>query len=164
MPEFALDADREAIREMARGFADDTLAPHAVEWDQAKHFPVAEIRAAAALGMGAIYIREDVGGSALTRLDAAVIFEQLATGCPTVAAYISIHNMCAWMIDAYGNEAQRKQIFAAAGLHGKVGELLPYGTRRRLGRGRAAHPRGARRRDLRAQRPEAVHIRRRQSR
>jgi len=95
MPDFALDADREAIRDMARAFADEQLAPKALEWDQAKHFPIEEIRAAAALGMGAIYVREDVGGSALTRLDAAVIFEQLATGCPAVAAYISIHNMCA---------------------------------------------------------------------
>jgi len=59
--------------------------------------------------MGAIYVREDVGGSAMTRLDAAIIFEQLATGCPAVAAYISIHNMCAWMIDSFGSEAQRRK-------------------------------------------------------
>src|SRR5438105_1817554 len=81
----------------------------AVAWHEAKHFPVAEMRKAAALGMGGVYIAEDVGGSALSRLDAALIFEALATGCPTVAAYMSIHNMTAWMIDAYGSEAQRKQ-------------------------------------------------------
>jgi alkylation response protein AidB-like acyl-CoA dehydrogenase len=109
MPEFALDADREAIRDMARAFADEKLAPHALQWDQSKHFPVEEIRAVAALGMAAIYIREDVGGSGMTRLDAALIFEQLATGCPAVAAFISIHNMCAWMIDAFGDEAQREK-------------------------------------------------------
>ena len=65
------------------------------------------IREAAALGMAAIYVREDVGGSALTRFDAALIFEALATGCPAIAAYISIHNMCAWMIDQFGADAQR---------------------------------------------------------
>ncbi len=107
MQEFALDADRLAIRDMARAFADEKIAPHALEWDQAKHFPVDVIVETAALGMGAIYVREDVGGSAMTRLDAAIIFEQLATGCPTVAAFISIHNMCAWMIDTFGSEAQR---------------------------------------------------------
>ena len=109
MQEFALDADREAIREMARAFADDKIAPHALAWDEAKHFPIDVIQETAALGMGAIYVREDVGGSAMTRLDAAIIFEQLATGCPAVAAYISIHNMCAWMIDSFGSEAQRRK-------------------------------------------------------
>ena len=109
MQEFALDADREAIREMARAFADDKIAPHALAWDEAKHFPIDVIQETAALGMGAIYVREDVGGSAMTRLDAAIIFEQLATGCPAVAAYISIHNLCAWMIDSFGSEAQRRK-------------------------------------------------------
>ncbi len=109
MTPFALTEDQTAIREMALGFAAETLAPHASRWDEEKHFPVAEMRAAAALGMGGVYIREDVGGSGLSRLDAALIFEALSTGCPTVAAYISIHNMCAWMIDAYGDEAQRQR-------------------------------------------------------
>ena len=57
----------------------------------------------------AIYVSEDVGGSGLGRLDAALIFEALATGCPTIAAYISIHNMCAWMIDRFGSDAQRRK-------------------------------------------------------
>ena len=109
MAEFALDEDRLAIRNMARGFADEKIAPHALVWDEKKHFPVDVIRQAAALGMAAIYVRADVGGSALKRLDAALIFEALATGCPAVAAYISIHNMCAWMIDAFGNEPQRRK-------------------------------------------------------
>jgi len=106
---FSLTEDQIAIRDMAQDFAAETLAPHAARWDEEKHFPVEEMRAAAALGMGGIYIRDDVGGSGLTRLDAALIFEALSTGCPTVAAYISIHNMCAWMIDRYGSDEQRQR-------------------------------------------------------
>ncbi len=109
MTMFALNEDQLAIREMAQSFAAETLAPHAVDWDQRKHFPVAEMREAAALGMGGAYVREDVGGSGLSRLDAALIFEALATGCPTVSAYVSIHNMAAWMIDAYGSDEQRRR-------------------------------------------------------
>src|SRR3984885_2810967 len=105
---FALDADQIAIRDMARNFADDVFAPNAVAWDEAKHFPVAEMRQAAALGMGGIFIAEDVGGSGLSRLTATLIFEALATGCPTVAAFMSIHNMTAWLIDAFGSVEQRK--------------------------------------------------------
>jgi alkylation response protein AidB-like acyl-CoA dehydrogenase len=108
MTAFSLTEDQIAIRDMAQGFATETLAPHAVRWDEEKHFPVEEMRQAAALGMGGVYIAEDVGGSGLTRLDATLIFEALATGCPTVAAYISIHNMCAWMIDRYGSDEQRQ--------------------------------------------------------
>lgn len=109
MSPFSLTEDQIAIREMAQDFAAETLAPHAARWDEEKHFPIEEMRAAAALGMGGIYIRDDVGGSGLTRLDAALIFEALSTGCPTVAAYISIHNMCAWMIDRYGSDEQRQR-------------------------------------------------------
>ena len=104
---FALNDDQVAMRDMAANFASERLAPQAVHWDEAKHFPIAEMREAAALGMGGVYIREDVGGSGLSRLDAALIFEALATGCPTISAYISIHNMCGWMIDAYGTDEQR---------------------------------------------------------
>src|SRR3954465_267470 len=106
---FALTDDHRAIRDMAREFAAEKLAPHALDWDERKHFPVDVMREAAALGMGAIYVRDDAGGSGLTRLDAALIFEALATGCPTVSAYISIHNMVAWMVDRFGSEAQRRQ-------------------------------------------------------
>jgi alkylation response protein AidB-like acyl-CoA dehydrogenase len=109
MNPFALTEDQLAIREMAQDFASETLAPHAVRWDEERHFPVAEMREAAALGMGGVYVSEDVGGSGLSRLDAALIFEALATGCPTVSAYISIHNMCAWMIDRYGAPEQRQR-------------------------------------------------------
>src|SRR5271155_4596773 len=108
-PQFSLAEDQIAVRDMARAFAAEVFAPHAVAWDEAKHFPVAEMRRAAELGMGGVYIAADVGGSALSRLDATLIFEALATGCPTVSAYMSIHNMAAWMIDAYGSDVQRQQ-------------------------------------------------------
>jgi alkylation response protein AidB-like acyl-CoA dehydrogenase len=107
--DFRLSEERRAIQTMAREFAASELAPHAVCWDEEKHFPVDTLRAAAALGMGGIYVREDVGGSGLTRLDAAVIFEGLASGCPSIAAYLSIHNMVAWMVDAFGSQTQREQ-------------------------------------------------------
>jgi alkylation response protein AidB-like acyl-CoA dehydrogenase len=106
---FALNDDERAISEMARDFADEYLAPNALEWDEQKHFPVDVLRKAGSLGMGGIYIGEDVGGSGLRRLDAVRIFEQLATGCPAIAAYISIHNMVSWMIDNYGNAEQRNR-------------------------------------------------------
>jgi alkylation response protein AidB-like acyl-CoA dehydrogenase len=102
---FALNSDHHAVREMAKTFADERLAPNALAWDEAKHFPVDVLREAAALGMAAIYVREESGGSGLTRLDAALIFEALSTGCPSTAAYLSIHNMVAWMIDRFGAPA-----------------------------------------------------------
>jgi alkylation response protein AidB-like acyl-CoA dehydrogenase len=105
---FELPEATAALRETALAFARETLAPKAVEWDQARHFPVEEMRTAAALGMAALYVREESGGAGLSRLDAAVVFEALAMGCPTVAAYLSIHNMVAWMIDRFGDEAQRR--------------------------------------------------------
>ncbi len=104
-----LDEDHAQIREMALAFARERIAPHALDWDRDRHFPIDVIRAAAELGMAGICVREDVGGSGLSRRDAAVIFEALSQGCPTVAAYISIHNMCAWMIDSFGGEEQRRR-------------------------------------------------------
>ena len=108
-PSFSLAEDQMALREMAATFAADRLSPKAIEWDRDKHFPVDVIREAATLGMAGIYIGEDVGGSGLTRLDAALIFEALATGCPTIAAYISIHNMVGSLIDAFGSAEQRQR-------------------------------------------------------
>ncbi|HEX7922031.1 MAG TPA: isobutyryl-CoA dehydrogenase [Bradyrhizobium sp.] len=105
--QFALNEDQIAVRDMARAFAAEKIAPHALEWDEKKHFPVDVMREAAGLGIGGIYIKDDVGGSGMTRFDAALIFEALATGCPTTSAFISIHNMASWMIDAYGNDTQR---------------------------------------------------------
>ncbi len=104
---FTLTADHAAIRDMARAFADDRIAPNALAWDEAKHFPVDVLREAAALGMATIYVREEHGGSGMSRLDAALIFEALATGCPCVAAYLSIHNMVASVIDRFGSPAQQ---------------------------------------------------------
>lgn len=104
---FDLSEDTRALQDVARAFARDVLAPNAEDWDQRRHFPVAEMRQAAGLGMAALYVREESGGAGLTRLDAAVVFEALATGCPTIAAFLSIHNMVAWMIDRFGDDAQR---------------------------------------------------------
>lgn len=103
---FELNAEQQAIREMARDFGRDRLAPFALDWDRDHVFPVDTLRAAAALGMAAINVREASGGAGLTRLDGVLIFEALAMGCPTIAAYLSIHNMCASLIDAFGTERQ----------------------------------------------------------
>ena len=107
--QFALDTDQIAVRDMARGFAAEVFAPNALAWDESKHFPVAEMRKAAALGMGGIFVGEDVGGSGLSRLTGTLIFEALATGCPTTAAFMSIHNMTAGLIDTFGSDEQRRQ-------------------------------------------------------
>lgn len=107
---FDLTDDHRALSEVARQFADEFLAPQAVEWDRTKHFPLDVFRKAAELGVGGMYVNEDVGGSGLSRLDAALIVEALATGCPSLASYISIHNMTAWMIDRYGNDALRQRV------------------------------------------------------
>ena len=104
-----LTDDQRAIQEMARRFAAERMLPNAARWDEQKHFPVDELREAAGLGFGGIYVRDDVGGSGLGRLDAALIFEELAAGCTSTAAYISIHNMAAWMIDRFGSEEQRQR-------------------------------------------------------
>jgi alkylation response protein AidB-like acyl-CoA dehydrogenase len=108
MTSFTLNEDERVITETAAAFAAKRLAPHALEWDAAKHFPVDVLRESAELGMAAIYCRDDVGGSGLRRLDGVRIFEQLAIADPTTAAFLSIHNMCAWMIDTFGTAEQRK--------------------------------------------------------
>ena len=105
---FTLDEDEREITGTAAAFAAKRLAPHSLEWDAGGHFPVDVLREAAQLGMAAIYCRDDVGGSGLRRLDGVRIFEQLAIADPTTAAFLSIHNMCAWMIDAFGTAEQRK--------------------------------------------------------
>ncbi|MDG9789321.1 isobutyryl-CoA dehydrogenase [Brucella anthropi] len=105
--QYELNEDQLAIQDMARAFASDRVAPHALQWDRDKHFPVDVLQETGPLGMGGIYVREDVGGSALKRLDAVLIFEALATACPSFSAFVSIHNMAAWMIDTFGNDEQR---------------------------------------------------------
>lgn len=105
--DFSLSEEQSAISEMARSFSDEHIAPNAIEWDQTQYFPADVIKKTAELGMAGIYVREEHGGSGLSRLDATLIFEALSHGCPTVAAFLSIHNMCAWMIDRFGSDAQR---------------------------------------------------------
>src|SRR3979490_3065313 len=105
--DFNLTEEQQAFQATARDFARAEMMPHARAWDEDEIFPVEALRKAAALGFGGIYVKEDAGGSALTRLDATLIFEELATACVSTAAYLSIHNMAAWMIDRFGNEAAR---------------------------------------------------------
>jgi len=107
--DFELSEEQRAFQATARQFAREEFAPRAKEWDEKYVFPIESLRKAAALGFGGMYIREDVGGADLTRLDAALIFEELAQGCTSTAAYMSIHNMATWMIDGFGGEAQRKR-------------------------------------------------------
>jgi alkylation response protein AidB-like acyl-CoA dehydrogenase len=106
--DFELSEEQRAFEATARNFAREHMMPFAREWDENETFPVEALRRAAALGFAGIYVRDDVGGAALSRLDATIIFEQLAQGCVSTAAYISIHNMVAWMIDAFGNSEQRR--------------------------------------------------------
>ena len=107
---FGLTEEQRAIQEMVSAFAADRVAPKAIEWDQDKHFPGDIVRETAPLGLGGIYVADDVGGSALGRLDAVVIFEALAQACPAFSSFISIHNMAAWMIDSFGSEEQRRRL------------------------------------------------------
>ena len=107
--DFSLNDDQRAIEDAARGFATTEMAPHSARWDAEEIFPVDTLRAAAALGFAGIYVDPEVGGSGLGRLDAAIIFEALAYGDVSTAAYLSIHNMASWMIDRFGSQAQREQ-------------------------------------------------------
>ncbi|MET9253934.1 acyl-CoA dehydrogenase family protein [Streptomyces sp. NPDC003717] len=105
----ALTEDQQALVETTLDFAQDHLAPHALDWDRDKHFPVDVLRKAAGLGLGGVYVREEHGGSGLARADGVLVFETLATGCPSLAGYLSIHNMVAWMVDRHGDDAQRER-------------------------------------------------------
>ena len=105
--DFALTQEQAAIFTMARAFAEDRLAPHAIEWDRTHTLPVDVLRASAKLGMAGAYVGAEYGGSNLSRLDTTLIFEGLSYGCPSIAAFLSIQNMCAWMIDKFGSPDQR---------------------------------------------------------
>jgi alkylation response protein AidB-like acyl-CoA dehydrogenase len=111
--DISLTEDLRAIQETARSFARARLAPNAAHWDEQKIFPEAELREAAALGLAAIYVGEDVGGAGLNRLAAAVIFEELSAACVSTAAFLSIHNMAGWMIDRFGSPEQRRRYLPA---------------------------------------------------
>ena len=104
---FALSDEQAALQETALRFARERIAPHAAAWDETAHFPIDVIKETAALGMAAIYVPAERGGAGLSRLDGALIMEALAYGCPSIAGYISIHNMVAWMIATYASAAQR---------------------------------------------------------
>jgi alkylation response protein AidB-like acyl-CoA dehydrogenase len=99
--------ERAALVEVVTEFAEAALAPHAQRWDAEKHFPLDALQMAGEMGLGGVYVREESGGSGLSRLDAVAIFEALAGGDTTIAAYISIHNMVAWMIDSFGTDELR---------------------------------------------------------
>src|ERR1700733_15137175 len=105
--DFELSEDQRAIEAAGRRFSVAKLAPHAADWDEKEHFPVDVLREAAKLGFASIYVKSDVGGSEMTRLDAALIFEELSAGCTSTAAFLSIHNMASWMIDRFGRDDQR---------------------------------------------------------
>ena len=101
--QFELTDDQIAIQDMARKFTADAITPYAAEWDEKSHYPVDVWKAAGELGFGAIYVSEESGGTGLGRLEAALIMEAMAYGCPATSAFISIHNMAAWMIDCFGS-------------------------------------------------------------
>ncbi len=103
--QFQLTDDQLAIQEMAQRFTADNITPHAADWDEKHHFPKDVIQRTGELGFGAIYVSEESGGIALGRLEAALIMEAMAYGCPATSAYISIHNMASWMIDQFGGQA-----------------------------------------------------------
>lgn len=103
--QFDLTDDQREIQELARRFTADRITPHAAEWDETHHYPVDVWKAAGELGFGAIYVSEASGGIALGRLEAALVMEAMAYGCPATSAFISIHNMVAWMIDRFGSAA-----------------------------------------------------------
>ena len=103
--QFELTDEQLQIQEMARAFTADRITPHAAEWDEKHVFPRETIRAAAELGFASIYVSEESGGIGLGRLEAALIMEAMAYGCPSTSAFISIHNMGSWMIDRFGSQA-----------------------------------------------------------
>ncbi len=107
--DFTLTDDQRAIEDAARAFAAAELAPHSARWDAESHFPVDVLRKAAEMGFAGLYVQEDVGGSALSRLDASIVFEQLSYGDVSTAAFISIHNMASWMIDRFGGDELRRK-------------------------------------------------------
>ena len=107
--DFALSEEQQAIFDMAHDFGAEKIAPFAAEWERMETIPREVLEEAGALGLAAIYVSEENGGSGLSRVDANLIFEALSMACPTVASFISIHNMCAWMIDTYGSDALKKK-------------------------------------------------------
>jgi alkylation response protein AidB-like acyl-CoA dehydrogenase len=110
--DFALSEEQQAIFDMAHDFAQHAIAPHALAWDEQAILPREVLEAAAELGLASIYVPEEHGGSGLNRLEASLIFEALAMACPTVSAFLSIHNMISWMVSSFGDEAVRERYLA----------------------------------------------------
>ena len=106
---FELSEEQAAFRDVAAAFAAEHMAPHAARWDEEEIFPRDVLKAGAVLGFGGLYVRDDVGGAGLSRTDAAIVFEALSRACPSTAAFLSIHNMASWMIDAFGSDPQRRR-------------------------------------------------------
>ena len=107
--EFSLTSEQVAIQNMARQFTNEKIAPYALLWDERGELPTGALKEAAELGMAGIYVSPDFGGSGLDRLDAAIIFEELSMGDPAVSSFLSIHNMCVWMIDQFGSEELKEK-------------------------------------------------------
>ena len=120
--DFELSDEQRAFEETARAFAREEWLPHAAGWDARAEFPVEALRRAAALGFAGIYVGDEFGGSGLGRVDAAIIFEELAAACVSTAAYLSIHNMAAWMIDRFGTRDQRARFLP------EMNALVPLST------------------------------------
>lgn len=121
MTQFSLTEDQLAIQDMACKFTADNITPHAADWDERKHFPRDVVRAAGELGFGAIYISEDAGGIGLGRMESALIMEAMSYGCPTISAFISVHNMATWMIDCYGSAALKARFLPSLVTMEKLG-------------------------------------------
>lgn len=107
--QFALTAEQQAIHNLAASFAQEKIAPYAIQWDRDKFFPLHVVRSAATLGFGGICVAEDTGGSQMSRLEAVLIYDGLAAACPCIAGYFSVHNMVAFIVDTFGNQQQRRQ-------------------------------------------------------
>ena len=122
--DFSLSSEQASFQELARNFAKDHLAPHAGEWDRDEIFPIPTLREAAKLGFGGIMVKEAYEGSGLKRLDSVLIFEELAKGCPSIAGYLSVHNMVSTLIDRYGTSGQHQKWCAQVDYYGMAFELL----------------------------------------
>ena len=110
--DFALSEEQQAVLDMAIDFGAEAIAPHALAWDESENMPREMLEAAAALGLAAIYVPEADGGSGLTSLDAPLVFEGLAMACPSVSAFLSIHNMVAWMVSSFGSHTLKERHLA----------------------------------------------------
>ena len=147
--DFALTDEQAAIRDMARDFGRERIAPHALAWEAAGASRARCSPRRARLGFAAMYVPEELGGAGLSRLDAALVFEALAEACPAVSSFISIHNMCAWMLATLGHATPpARATCPAPSTLERILRLLPDRARLRLGRRRAAHPRRPHRRRL----------------